>query len=497
MATLTATSKSDLLLKYAVAQPNDVIVLASVIDFGSDKFQMNRSGVMLTGGGLSFSPPAGTSSADFGNQNCFGIIVGGINGGGIIGSKLTSTVGLFWMNPTSNLTFTNNDISYAQGNVGIGYNALGFFCTSSATNMNLNNNWFHDSPNGNRNLEIWGFSGHYDGNIFENINDGGHLMNPGNFTFDGNWGQRLHRMALEVQQTSGTTTDRPICSATDNTFFDWLNPYYDSMGMSLPIQSGGFDITRNYLRHNAVNGQWGIADGGGTQRGSYGIEAPISGANIYDNDLGGERDVEAVSCPGVNTPVHDNRVYGGTYAWGLEVGEPGPIGSGNAVGTGNTLDPNLANMPAPKPRPNLTGVTTPTLPTTPTNPTPPMNTPQLTLTAIDDTSFMVSVANLPVNAFNLILHSISVGGGEAGPVGRIPVTSLPAKASGFKTSWVYNFTGQIVDKAGNTLAATNIVQFQVLAPAVIPPTQPTQPQGIKVLDHIVLFYKDGTSETKP
>jgi len=109
----------------------------------------------------------------------------------------------------------------------------------------------------------------------------------------------------------------------------------------------GTRIINNYIRQNAYQGVWGVSDSSGAVRGSYGIEGPQGTMLIAGNVVGGERNVLHVATPGQGTPVNGNHFYG-PAGWGKAVqGEPGSLGFGTFIESGNTWDQNLANMPAP------------------------------------------------------------------------------------------------------------------------------------------------------
>src|SRR5439155_18144936 len=137
--------------------------------------------------------------------------------------------------------------------------------------------YFHDSEQSDRNLEVWDWSnGSYSSNTFYKINDGGHIMNPGdNFLMKGNVGRLIHRMGIEIQQDSNPPSVWPKnLVIEENVFSDWRKPYWDSMGLSVPVSGQDVTIRNNYIKQNAFKGVWGEADHSGRVRGSYGIEAP-------------------------------------------------------------------------------------------------------------------------------------------------------------------------------------------------------------------------------
>jgi hypothetical protein len=273
--------------------------------------------------------------------------------------KFRANNGIFSLATANNAEFRNNDFQW--GYEGSSYNRYVFWIPSSANGLKIENNYFHDSELSDRNLSIWGWAnGSYSYNTFYKINDGGHILDPGhNFIMKGNYGRLIHRMGIEVQQETGFPPAiwPQNFVIEDNVLYDWNKPYWDSMGLSVPLAGINVTIRNNYLKQNAYNGVWGPADSSGTVRGSYGIEAPQapsgqSGGTVDGNVIISERNVMGIACPGKNTTVKNNKLYG-PFAWGAIGGEPGSLGGGDCgpwQTSNNLITPSITNAPPPPPQ---------------------------------------------------------------------------------------------------------------------------------------------------
>ncbi|CAN5709463.1 hypothetical protein BH09PLA1_BH09PLA1_20470 [soil metagenome] len=278
------------------------------------------------------------------------ILASGAQNVTITGLALKSNDGIILMNRGhySNIKIINNDLQW--GYRGTYYNRLAIRATSSSSGLMIEHNNFHDSLSSDRNVDLWNFdNSSYSYNTFYAVNDGGHLMNPGdNVKYSFNVGRLIHRMGIEIQQDAYPPTVVPHNFTVEgNIFYDWYKPYWDSMGLSVPLAGVATRIINNYIRQNAYQGVWGEPDSSGHVRGSYGIEGPQGTMLIAGNVVGGERNVLHVATPGKGTPVNDNHFYGPS-AWGPAVsGEPGALGFGSFTESGNTWDRNFGNMPEP------------------------------------------------------------------------------------------------------------------------------------------------------
>lgn len=278
------------------------------------------------------------------------------------GMEIRSNNGIFSAGNLSRAIFRNN--GFQHGADGTYYNRLVWYTGGNAAGLIIESNYFHDSPNSDRTLEIWNWSeGSYSFNTFDTVNDGGHIMNPGHgLQIKGNRFKKLRRMSIEVQQDKYPPSiwcER--FTYEDNVIESRRLPYWDSMGASIPLAGIGVAIRNNYFNEFPYDGVWGDADSSGHQRGSYGIEAPQApagqaGGIVENNIIVSDRCVAAVACPGKDTIVRNNKFYG-PFAWGVVFGEPGSLGGGNAVEVNNLKDPNAAHAPP------IPGGTTPPPPT--------------------------------------------------------------------------------------------------------------------------------------
>ncbi len=121
------------------------------------------------------------------------------------------------------------------------------------------------------------------------------------------------------------------------------------MGLSVPVAGEGVTIRNNYIKQNAFNGEWGQADSSGKVRGSYGIEAPQApagqpGGIVEGNVVISERSVMAVSAPGKDTIVRNNKFYG-PYTWSVVGGEPGSLGFGSVNAKSNLHEKDASKHP--------------------------------------------------------------------------------------------------------------------------------------------------------
>jgi hypothetical protein len=138
-----------------------------------------------------------------------------------------------------------------------------------------------------------------------------------------------------------------ICDS--NTFYSYVLPYNDSEGVSIVGATNEVDITNNYFAATMAPGTaWGVqVEGatGGPNRFGYAIEATGSPCRVSNNTLIGPW-VEDVSSDIAGANISGNSVYG-TAAWGAFEGEPGPFGYGSVITSGNTVDANTGDAPAP------------------------------------------------------------------------------------------------------------------------------------------------------
>lgn len=344
----------------------------------------------------------GTSPANgWVNGQNFAFKAGDVTGLTVNSLKFKANGGIFNFTKADDAKFTNNDFQWGYDSNY--YNRHAFYVSGSADGFIVEKNYFHDSENSDRNLEVWGWAnGSYSYNTFYKINDGGHIMNPGdNFLMKGNVGRLIHRMGIEIQQDRyAPKVWSKNLVIEDNVFSDWNKPFWDSMGLSVPVAGEGVTIRNNYIKQNAFNGEWGQADSSGRVRGSYGIEAPQApagqaGGIVEGNTIISERSVMAVSAPGKNTIVRNNKFYG-TFSWGVVGGEPGSLGFGSTQQKDNLHEQDASKHPKPPtgsnggkkdPKPTAPAPDAPEKPTKKPQPTkkpPSAPVPQIQSTYLSD-----------------------------------------------------------------------------------------------------------------
>src|SRR4051812_32501739 len=327
------------------AQPGDTVFFA---DGGYDvNGQVTlKSGINITGeheqnASLNFNVPV--NPGDSNSQN-FAFSGWGVHDFSFTNLRVRSNNGIFFVSNSYNPRFTDNDFQW--GYAGNYYNRLAFFGSGHQDGMRIEENFFHDSPDSDRNVELWGLkNSSYSYNRFDNVNDGGHIMEAeSNVTLSFNSGTRLHRMGLEVQGNNRATG----LVVEGNSFSDWRAPWNDTFGLSVMMMySPDTKIINNYLSAD-FSGDWGVsAQGAGGPRFGIGIEAGLSGGEVSGNVVGGPHPwATAVACSQPNTLVKNNRFFGNSL-WATVMGEPGSTGVGSAVQQDNKHLPH-EQMPAAK-----------------------------------------------------------------------------------------------------------------------------------------------------
>ncbi|MGH7178374.1 MAG: hypothetical protein ACREJC_13430, partial [Tepidisphaeraceae bacterium] len=311
---------------------------------------LNMSSVITIGNGDRLQGQKGSKIVMSLTSDIYGFAISGdASNVTIDGLDLNSNRGILKMTAGSaynNISITNNLMSNGGGKYGI-------FGTITNNNLKIEHNYFHDSQDQLRVMEVWRMNhSSYSYNAFYNVEDVGHIMDPGpNVRFSYNWARLVHRMGIEVQDSGfRTRPDRANFIAEGNVMYDWFQPYWDSMCMSIPITSprGGSVIIKNYLRQNALNGEW-IPHNNQT-RGSYGIELGMESVGRCEgNIVGGEKMVNHIVVMENDIPVANNKLYG-RPGWGaFIVGEPNSHGGwGSFIDINNLKDNNFANMPSPE-----------------------------------------------------------------------------------------------------------------------------------------------------
>jgi hypothetical protein len=304
------------------------------------KSGVNYTAVHPGGALLEFSVPVNGGDVNGDNYafNC-----SGLRDVAFTDLKVRSNNGIFFLENTGNLRFTGNDFQW--GYAGNYYNRLVFYGGGSQDGLRIDQNYFHDSPNSDRNVEIWGMrNSSYSYNRFHNVHDGGHIMEPeSNVQLSFNRGTRIHRMGMEIQGHNPTIG----LVVEGNVFSDWDRPWNDTFGISvMMMNSPDTRIINNYLSAD-FSGDWGVSspDAGGPRFG-IAIEAGLGGGEVSGNVIGGPyKWVAGVTCSQSNTLVRNNEFYG-SAEWGDITAEPGNRGVGSFVDRDNAR---LAReqMPAP------------------------------------------------------------------------------------------------------------------------------------------------------
>ena len=342
-ATVTVNSGGNIQTAIQNAKPGDTV------NIGAGTFNVTTpinvpTGITITGASVDTSHVifnlAGGSTTSYGfviNGNAQNVTIQQLD--------LQSNKGVITMaygSKYQNIHITHNNLKY--GFVSFPNGTLGFGISGTIPNygLQITHNYFHDSPSGVRNWCIWyAVNSNLDYNLFYNIADGGQICTPGdNVTFNWNYGTNMHRMGQEVSIQSDSNF---TCS--NNTFYNYLQPYYDTEGVSIVGGIGEVDITNNYFAATMASGtSWGTPDGGGLKRFGYAIECTGRPANVTNNTFVGTW-AELVASDMVGANVVNNRVFG-TGIWANFAGEPGPFGQGSVKASNNAMDSNASHAPA-------------------------------------------------------------------------------------------------------------------------------------------------------
>jgi hypothetical protein len=323
---VTATGKADFADKYASVGAGGTVDLGNtVIDYGTNQFIL-RPNVTIANGELRFTRPKGGSNSP--DKNCFGMIApSGTPGITFNKTRIRSNNGGVWFESgVANARFDGVDV--VHGTDGSYYSRLFIWAGGGAPGLTIVNGFFHDSQSSDRTLEVWGWSnGDYSFNRFDNVKDGGHIMeNGGKIRQVNNLFTKLGRMGIEVQ--GNAVSDDYLFE--NNVAHSWVNPYFDCELISMcAVNMTGVKIRKCYAR-NDFTGNWGNTQDQG-QRFGIAIEAMTAdnGCTVEDNDIGGPNRWACIVAAGSkNMLVRNMRVYGAACVWGDYVSEPGTRGNG-------------------------------------------------------------------------------------------------------------------------------------------------------------------------
>lgn len=393
-----ADDRAALIAALDAAGPGDSVVFPDgTYNFNGQvalKSGVNVSAVNALEATLDFTVP--TNGGDVNGDN-YAFNCSGLRDSSFTDLKVTSNNGIFFLENISNLHFTGDD--FVWGYAGTYYNRLAFYGGGHQDGLYIEQNYFHDSPNSDRNVELWGLSNSsYSYNRFHYVHDGGHIMEPeSNVRLSFNRGTKIHRMGMEIQGHNPTTG----LVVEGNVFSDWDRPWNDTFGLSvMMMNSPDTRIINNYLSAD-FSGDWGVSspDAGGPRFG-IAIEAGLSGGEVSGNVIGGPyKWVAGVTCSQANTLVRNNQFYGGAH-WGEITAEPGNRGVGSFIDSGNArltreqmpAAPQIAavpeggggasSSPAPMPWPTSSPSPAPTAAPTPPPPTP------VYVPVVDDSHYM-------------------------------------------------------------------------------------------------------------
>jgi hypothetical protein len=296
-------------------------------------------------------------------QNLYGFVIeANASNVTIAGLDIHSTNGVWKMmdgNGYNAIHFIADSVQFGGGSFSNGNLVFGLGATIGCNDLEVIWNDFHDSFNSVRNWEIWGEkNSHLDHNLFNNIEDGGHFLEPTlDNTFSWNYGTNIHRMGQEIQG-SGKNESGLICD--HDVFYDFVNAYNDSEGMSVcPNFTTGVVVSNGYFRNSLAAGSgFGTMTGGavgGPNRFGYALESIAPGI-VFQNDtmILSSLSADAIAS-GETTTVNNCTVYGGNNAlWGVFGPDFGPNGQKGTftLGTGtlaNTVNATLAGAPLPPP----------------------------------------------------------------------------------------------------------------------------------------------------
>jgi len=402
-------------------------------------------------------------------------------------------VGMYSGSGFTNITITGNQLQYGGGSTSNGTQVEGIFePVGNTNNLQITYNYFHDSPATNRNWEIWGCSNsNLDHNLFQNINDGGHFLNVGtNDSFSFNYGSNLHRMGQEIQQALAGSNGLIV---TGNVFYDWVNPYYDSFGLSVCPATTNVVVSNNYVRTSLAAGSgWGPPDGDGVSRFGYMIECMSPSLQATGNTLVAVQKTYAGFGAGMATVVSGNDAWGAASTmFGIMGGDKGPGGIpgtyvqgpiANATSAGLTGAPNppantfagpqFANGSAP---PATTSASIPTATNTLAN-----------LAATPTNNGVLLAWTSPISNISIHTYTPEDDCGTitlAGPATSVTLTNL-------NPGWAYSTTISGTQSGTNASATINFQTGGTSPPGTAATQAQLASQATPV--HTILTFPDGS-----
>jgi hypothetical protein len=343
-ATINVNPGDDVAGKVASAQPGDTVLFAAGT-FEIKKPLAVQSGITLMGVSPNSSHLAFNLADD--DESLYAMeIAGNASDVTIEELDITSNHGLIamaWGEGYKNINITHNNLRSGGGESSAGVLVFAIAGWVPNDGLQITHNYFHDSPDCARNWTVFfATNSNFDYNQFYNINDGGQIVSPGpNVSCSYNYGTNIHRMGQEVSLVALSTF-----KCTGNVFYNYVEPYYDTTGVSIVGDSGKVEITDNYFGATLAPGSsFGPADSSGAQRFGFAIECTGQPCNVTGNTIVGTW-AQCVCSDIDNANVSNNSIFG-TSLWGNFGGEPGVAGNGSVSATKNSVHSDSASAPSP------------------------------------------------------------------------------------------------------------------------------------------------------
>jgi hypothetical protein len=310
--------------------------------------------------------------------------------------------------------------AFKWGDNGTYYNRLAVRVLGGSSNVHIDNNYFHDSPNSDRNIDLFNTdSSSYSNNTFHIVHDGGHIDGKHmHLRVTGNHGDRIGRMGIELQDhNTGPGTGGDDVLVADNVFWEFDKPECWTFGLSVPpTYHTNVVIRDNYLSVFAPGATSPTGGYGNCGRPGEGIEVDFTSGSVSGNTIVGPWVGGIVSAVGGSVggaPLSNNKAYG-SMQWGAFTTEGGNRGPGVVKDMGgNTGNLPLASAPTPQQFIDSHGGGGGT--TQPSNPTP-----SLLVSNVTDRECSIAFKDLPVGAATKLQVRFSIPNG-------VVLSSDPAK----------------------------------------------------------------------
>lgn len=366
---------------------------------------------------------------------------------------------------------------------------------SSSNGTVIEDNFFHDYAGWG--AELWGCSnGSYSWNTFKNITQGLHIMNPNKFIANNNVGFGLKRIGLEIQQSNSTQMNVDGLTVTNNVFWDWANPYWDSYGLSImPQTMTNVNVNNNYCKLSRT-GDFSTTDSSGKKRWGIGIEFGAKTGRCNKNIVAcNDMSAPAFAVSMKDISVDDNDIYGFNsivYGTGKIQSEPGlgpPAGTYPVVNQSNNREHQYTEVGEPPdwaksrladplgPRPDGS---------TPIPPTPIIIAPiNLKGVVVSSTQVDLSWEDKSDNETGFSIQRKTTKGGDPWiTVGTANAVSYSDK--GLNPNWEYDYR-ILAFNDFSVSSPSNVVTVQLMAVDPIPPEVfcdvPLMVFGQTLIDH--------------